>query len=126
MNACPTCGIEIINHPADRCLDALVAERVMGIVSNVGVVGWMLDSRGYTVRVPEYSTDIAAAWQVVEKLDFTIVKVDEGWMVGKLDINAFTNDSGVVYGCIYDPGLAETAPLAICRAALLAVMDGDK
>lgn len=27
---CPTCGLDIDEHPADRCLDAWVAEAVFG------------------------------------------------------------------------------------------------
>lgn len=45
---------------AGRELDALVAEKVMG---------YEVNREGYTGYLPSFSTDIAAAWDVVEKLD---------------------------------------------------------
>ena len=70
-----------------------------------------------------YSTSIAAAWLVVEKMDerfgfdghngFTIVKGNDGlWYV------EFPNPN-------WEDGQADTAPLAICRASLLSVMGGN-
>lgn len=66
-----------------------------------------------------YSADIAAAWQVVEKL-----------RAKGLYIASFGNGSGL-YGCTFArashdwkpewTGEGATAPLAICRAALKAV-----
>jgi len=61
------------------------------------------------------STDIAAAWQVVEKFnscEITIAK-DKSEYVCLLD---FAPDMDKWY-----PAVAPTAPLAICRAALKAV-----
>lgn len=51
-----------------RQLDALVAERVMGIdvIYEVGNYYYKTENGGAWVY--QYSTDIAAAWQVVEKL----------------------------------------------------------
>lgn len=65
---------------------------------------------------PNYSTDIAAAWEVVEKLrnrvnTFTIgasIILDNGWAVEWRN-GDFVHD--------------KSAPLAICRAALLAVTE---
>jgi hypothetical protein len=99
-------------------LDALVAEKVMG---------WRWEDcfRAYTgvltVRheeyggPPFYSTDIAAAWDVVEKMrerraDFYIRFVST-WTV------EFDSVAGDYNG--YTDG--DTAPLAICLAALKAV-----
>jgi hypothetical protein len=46
-----------------RELDALIAEKVMGLFTN-GEPDF-----GYTYEtIPPYSTDIAAAWEVVEKM----------------------------------------------------------
>ena len=50
---------------------------------------------------------IAAAWQVVERLGLSVLKVDEGWQARKSV--AMYDDSSVT---------ADTAPLAICLAAL--------
>lgn len=69
-------------------------------------------------NIPRYSTDIASAWKVVEKVD---------------NRNSVAREMGVLTFCInrYDDGYtalvfnvgatAETAPLAICLAALKAV-----
>ena len=128
-------------------LDALVAEKVMGLrldgdfpIQQDEAGGWdpidEEDGAGHQRRpcyrtcgdhpmppyqyehgstcrrvVPEYSTDIAAAWEVVEKLRPT---------GPKLSIHAARLGYDVEYG----PGWfvsAPTAPLAICRAALKAI-----
>lgn len=106
-----------------RELDKLIAERVLG---------WVTLLPGSNTQVglfSPYSTDIAAAWQVVEKL------VDMGYVVSicwgpggdgqryasiqmQLDIAlaadlAFRNPRDM-------DAVAETVPLAICLAALKA------
>lgn len=89
--------------PAGRELDALVSEKVFGrmIFRPQGVPAtWEMadpdmrenDYEGYFLQVPHYSTDTAAARQVVEYL------AKQGHVVS-----------------IFSP------PLAICRAALAAV-----
>ena len=118
--------MDIDTMEAGREMDALVAERVMG---------WRHpDTSGHNAdqmlppdwvawndirSVPPFSTDIAAAWQVLEKF-LPHVRVEchkdsdytdgTGWHA---DIWA---DSG--HGCSEG---ASTAPVAICRAALKAV-----
>jgi hypothetical protein len=72
---------------AGRELDALIAERVMGWHNNRdnpnesgmwGIMDYRADgSPVLAADFPEYSTDMAAAWEVVEKLlaegrDFTL------------------------------------------------------
>ncbi len=64
------------------------------------------------------SSDIVAAWEVVEKLKKRPV----------ICLNVWHDDSGWCcslnfIGGRYDAVRADTAPLAICRAALLAVME---
>lgn len=105
-----------------RELDALVAEKVMG------------ESSGYThsrdndfvVTCSRYSTDISAAWLVVEKLR------DIGWSVAVCGDNGWgctfykvhTNGSEYIWATwkeSHGPINADTAPLAICLAALEAV-----
>ena len=119
---------------AGRELDALVAEFVMGdvewdvVIEGCSRAGLRCATREeaeaqkpklaerYLVGpvtlhgdVPEYSTDIAAAWLVVEELGpkhmITLRRTTGGWWahIGLVD------------------EWAETAPLAICRAALTAV-----
>ena len=70
-----------------------------------------------------YSVDIAAAWEVVEKFDnFNILKSTWGsgeveWL-GAIVIFPEKQDTYSV------DAIADTAPLAICRAALLAMLYG--
>ena len=71
--------------------------------------------------VPRYSTDIAAAWEVVEKLNLLVMPIDEDdWMAGQLDsrYSYASAETGVIDGYIAFHAVADTAPLAICRAAL--------
>lgn len=95
-------AMDIHTIPAGRELDALVAEKVMGIGK--------LEFDAYYGPQHRYSTDIAAAWEVVEKLakPLKVVWTGKVWVCE-------------VFGepCSQEAG---TAPLAICRAALK-VMD---
>jgi len=109
---------------AGRELDALVAEKVMGwkpsMFSNYP---WQLvppDGDGSAVRqVPNYSTDIAAAWLVVERMcEFpSYVSLGFGkWLQFRVDIA-----TGAGREVMNSRAFAKTAPLAICNAALAAV-----
>lgn len=101
-------------------LNALVAEKVMGL-KNVGmrnhVQGEDLfgeDQDGDTVWVPAYSTDIAAAWLVVDKMR----QNGRVYLQGRLNSWTFRcSPDGIE---LFEAD-APTAPLAICRAALAAV-----
>src|SRR5690349_19463129 len=103
-----------------RKLDALVAEKVMGWTRipvgshpNLRSEAWT-NNDGATVIFdpPFYSRRIEDAWQVVEKLDLqiSVTKCRQGYSV--------TMDQ---YFCHpIDETVADTAPLAICLAALRA------
>lgn len=114
---------EIAALPAGQKLDALIHEHVFGRVVNwragcaftdeTGLLGWN--------PVPKYSSEIRAAWDVVEKLRerFSTISLycGNGW--------------GLVVSTIYSPCQerewvgpvnADTACLAICRTALLTVL----
>lgn len=99
-----------------RELDALVAEKVMGWRKRETPPGghiWIdKDNLAYVPgELPRYSTDIAAAWEVVEKLnnlDFSIEYERE------IKIWRASFEQGI-------PALEREAPLAICFAALNAV-----
>lgn len=97
---------------AGRELDALVAEKVMGLP----IEGTKLSQYSWTH--PPYSTDIAAAWEVAEAAKlFTkkmLVLAHDGrnWIVCEE-----VTPSGPHH--IYGSG--DTAPLAICKAALEAI-----
>ncbi len=111
---------------AGREMDALIAERVMGFV--VEPVGGnyryyndtIAHERGgkWTSPVPAYSTEIAAAWEVVEFLreagSHIQIETQDGYFCeiwsdrgGKLEL--FQQEG---------EGWAETPALAICRAAI--------
>lgn len=112
---------------AGPLLDRLVAERVMGAAfSKDGT--WFLDHALAARRLAEAdesglgwehwapSTNIAHAWEVVERMNSTLA-------------NAYVTIRGNVEGWVCEAewregdadALASTAPLAICRAALAAV-----
>lgn len=120
---------------AGRELDALVAEKVMGCIISFkgwryGRCGcddtkgpshmWTPDHETYEWPAP-YSTDIAAAWEVVEKMgnwhgfDFAIWKKEVGeWRAGWFE-DGWEGLEGRA------DATAESAPHAICLAALKAV-----
>lgn len=126
---------EIVNMPAGNDLDALVAEKVMGwtwrafqpaheigdLVRRPYPPDWSAIPRlvasgnerlagGWDSDLPRYSTDIAAAWEVVDRMvelgDHILGRFD-GELDGMQPIHTMN---------------AVEASLSICRAALLAVM----
>jgi len=110
-----------------RELDALVAEKVMGAKITFGI-----DYSRQNIKLfdgcgkpPTYSTTIHAAWKVVEKLrhrNFSFTSHNDVGMSG----SASTPGKGWmavfhIEGGPMDYTYADTAPLAICKAALKAV-----
>lgn len=108
----------------DRELDALVAEKVMGweLIGIAPSGGRVVHSpRLWEKELPHYSSDIAAAWQVVEKME------KDGWESG------CETSKGIRRAWFawdrrkrFSPKLpkfaeAEAIPRAICLAALKAV-----
>lgn len=107
-----------------RDLDALVAEKVMG---------WMTRGTGESISDPAewvmpnglrgreappfYSTDISAAWQVVEKMN------RDGWCFRVASASPDNNyyEGYFVKGDKVSQVWLDTAPHAICVAALKAV-----
>lgn len=118
--------------PAGRELDALVAERAMGWTkvkvqtesefggaSTFVLYGTSPINQPWK-RVPAYSTDIAATWEIAEKLG-------PMWLY-KTTAGKPSAAAGQLYACSLGSSVLErewsygdTAPLAICRAALKAV-----
>lgn len=101
---------EILNMPAGREMDAWIAEIVGWIIEDFTAISprgsrWARNAHGDDDWLPYYSTDVLAAWEIIERYtDAVVEKVGEHYYV-----NLFV-----------DSAYAETAPLAICRAALLA------
>jgi hypothetical protein len=128
---------EILNMQAGRNTDALIAEMVMRYLNvgrrTLGNAGTMLfyEKDGDEFRlVPKFSTDIAAAWEVIER----IREIDEYWCpyIHWDDDDGEGNPMWVVSFNYFGEDESQfkvaeaqdkSAPVAICRAALLAVME---
>ena len=95
---------EILAMKAGAELDYVVSQKVMGQGQ---------EGLGFRTDYNNYSTDISAAWQIVEKLILGYV------------FNLYFDDVGDCWVCELFGGQQEyrgygTAPEAICKAALLA------
>jgi hypothetical protein len=105
---------DINRMQAGREMDALVAEKVMGCNHVIRhLTGWVCADDHQAV--PKYSVDIAAAWEVVGKLQ-------KQGMAMSLVFGVYTweckfGDASDVFG----QAKHSDVPLAICRAALKAV-----
>lgn len=106
-----------------RGLDALVAEKVMQVPYDLhsfkkwGAKAFLISDKndGYYMFGPPspYSTDMGAAWEVAEKFDRVCVEKDTAsgkWKAG-----------GWIFDKFVSSHLVDTAPHAICLAALKAV-----
>jgi hypothetical protein len=113
---------EIQKMPAGSVMDALIAEKIMDlIVTQDRQATYSKMPNGYKdlKYLTAYSVGIAEAWEVVKKMRERGMLCDmesgryEGWYVhfGKLEEDYSGEATGI------------EAPLAICRAALLAVME---
>jgi hypothetical protein len=87
--------------------------------------------RWFTQLLPHYSTDIAAAWEVFEQMD-ELGFLERPMYIGKRfaygPVRCHFVGEGEYTACADDMEVivcAETAPLAICQAALLAVLGRD-
>lgn len=125
-----------------RELDAAIAEDVMGqtvvfaIKPWVGLESGVFSDQAYRIwtrsypsgaaprRLPRYSSDIAAAWQVAEKM--VASQVGEFRLIHR---QTFGSESQYAAGFALAPCgepeyvVAPTAPLAISRAAILAHLE---
>lgn len=101
----------------DRELDALVAEKVMGWHKGAELSSAWFDSRHNFVHWKEWcpTVDIKAAWEVVEKMREEGTDVDIYWSGNEWIVTLGENPGGSPDGATSD-----TAPRAICLAALRA------
>src|SRR3990172_1503330 len=105
--------MEVSDLLAGLELDALVAEKVMGYDPSCFVAdGKLLDAE--CEEVPCFSTDISSAWEVVEKLaGYNIATMRICYRsISEAEVECFPENAREF--TIY----ADTAPLAICKAAL--------
>jgi hypothetical protein len=109
---------------AGRDLDALIAHEVFGAFGfeNIDVVNGptnelfaVLPGNRAVNLVPYFSTQIAAAWEVVEKLDN---RNDVAKEMGIVVCTIYRYGNGYTVRFFNSGATAETAPLAICLAAL--------
>jgi hypothetical protein len=117
---------EILNMPAGREMDALIAEKVLNLMVDyefeepfVPALRDKYDEWGY---LPNYSADIAAAWEVVEKMRMAIIPKDGGGWFAAIEQD-FDETLGYYERQVSYWITADTVPLVICRTALLAVME---
>lgn len=114
---------------AGRELDALVAEKVMGFspVEWSGQPGDMALVYGDQETggiVPRYSTNVGAAWQVVEKMSALSWRATVCWAPAdawNAEERAVVTYSGGETNQDDIEAIAPTVPLAICLAALKVV-----
>lgn len=116
---------DIDTMEAGREMDAMVAERVMGLEVNVAFPT-LYDTKMNTIHryaeIPHYSTDNNAAWEVVEKLRGRGIAVTVSTL-------GTMNHQACAYTIWHEVSSAttwaESAPLAICKAALKAVQEQE-
>lgn len=108
---------EILNMPAGKDMDELIKTLVMGE-----------EIPPPTYWIDEYSTDIAAAWQVLEHLMATgherfeapaIFRWPDTWMCVFYEKNDTMSPMWI-------EATADTVSLAICRASLLATVEVEE
>jgi len=128
---------KILNMPAGKELDELIAKDIMGLVpcenwhlQEITMIGPIYirnqhkckhDGKCYPKEcIPEYSTNISSAWGVVDKLwgkfNFAINRMDmyDGDYIASVML---------FNGGEWKSAHASIAPLAICRAALLTLLE---
>ncbi|MCM3632881.1 BC1872 family protein [Paenibacillus camelliae] len=115
---------QILSMPAGRELDNLIVKYVLRKTTSKDRPNWYLiygttsSSVQEWAKIPRYSTDIAAAWEVVGKMH-----EDERWTLA-LERDSETNEWIADFNelGLSPAGVGKTAQEAIIKAALLAVM----
>jgi hypothetical protein len=117
---------EIMNTPAGKEIDALINKHVMGVERiKRGGAEWWQDhyTRGqlagepfWYLDAPSFSSDIEAAWEVVAAMEEKGEWFRLSNVIPNSDVIVYEVSFGTAYAC------EDSAPLAICRAALLAVL----
>jgi len=105
-------AFDYLNMPAGEEIDILVARKVLGHTVQQDSSGQWFE--GFTL-LARYSDSLQSAWNAAERVMstqnafFSVSRKGVQWMA-EFEINRFRHFA-----------FADTAPLAICRAALLAV-----
>ncbi|TKA02538.1 hypothetical protein FA950_20945 [Bacillus thuringiensis] len=103
----------------DIPIDELVAEKVMGWIkppeTSILKSMWVETPIGAVhPQLPKFSTNIEDAWLVVEKLGYDVKVSKNSVLNPKYQVHVFVPDDVKMV-------FADTAPMAICVAALKAV-----
>jgi hypothetical protein len=115
----------VFNVKINKTISRLINEHVSMSISDVYGDENLEPIQDTTVkRIKDYSTDIAAAWEVVEKFDYNYLWRWDG-------VTRYAMPNGMKWECKFtekgatsdNMGYGLTAPEAICKAALLAVME---
>jgi len=123
---------EILAMKPGRELDTLVAEKIFRL-EYMECIGCYIDSNGNEQKIQRHSTDIAAAWEVVKKmyeLGFRYnVNILDDWRFEKptqhccfAKLKPDCTDGSYIKDYDHFRAYGNTAPEAICKAALLAMM----
>ena len=97
----------------NREIDSLVHKHVMGKDLLRPSTFVSPDPTGFVPnKIPHYSTDIAAAWEVVEKRELNTAITVDNLGTGSVRCDVYVN--GELMASVYH----DTAPMAICRAVL--------
>ena len=129
---------DILNMPAGYGMRKLLGEKVMGW--NQQGKWWVgIASVICPVSVWKPDENIAAAWDVADKINRmiaeNILELENDYNYLTLECVGYTSGYAASFDCIFEnewfeditnykyAARAETAQLAICRAALLAVME---
>ena len=121
---------QILAMPAGRELDNLIVKYVLRKATSKDRPNWYLIS-GTTsssvqewVKIPRFSKDISAAWEVVKKLEgshyFHCSRL-HGQSYQSIQGNGYGVDFERTDGEGFSNAEAHTLPEAICKASLLAV-----
>lgn len=110
---------------AGRSLDVAVAEQVMGFAVSPKGDDWVEQRPEGSRPVRPYSTDIGAAWEVVEKLGVTLLPVEHGSWFALAGPRREWKSPDELIECLQKrdfsnagAGVSESAPHAICLAGL--------
>ncbi len=122
---------EITETGNEEDLDILVAEQIIGwqlekdeakikrlngyFAHHEGRRWWRMPNGGWYHKPPAYSTDITAAWQIVESLN------TQGYKLRLSQGDFENNASFVMDGKNFDYITGTSIPEAICKAALQVV-----
>jgi hypothetical protein len=102
-------------------MDRAIVERLMAKEPPGPLVDFVRTEEGLKAVYPNYSTDIGAAWLVVEKMREQTHFINVEWTDSKWYCRIIWPPFGEWHQIANS---ADTAPLAICRAALAALEAG--